>query len=126
MRFSRGIAWIFGIGAPLADTIRRWGTWQEYPPALLDDYLMGALLIVGAWASGRQKPYGGRLLASAWGFTCGMGYCSTFLQLRSLQLGLEDPAPIPSLWVFIVKALGTTLAAVALAITVRGDRSFDG
>ena len=62
--------------------------------------------------------------ASAWGFTCGMGGTGApSWQLRSLQLGLEDPAPIPSLWVFIVKALGTTLAAVALAITVRGEQA---
>ena len=119
MRFSRTLAWIFGIGAPLAETIRRWGTWQEYPPAIIDDYLMGALLIAGAWASRRQKPYGDRLLAAAWGFTCGMGYYSVFMQLRNLQLGIPDPAPLPSFWVFVIKAVGTTLAAVALWITVR-------
>ena len=121
MRFSRTLAGIFGIGAPLAETIRRWGTWQEYPPAIIDDYLMGALLIAGAWASRRHKPYGDRLLAAAWGFTCGMGYYSVFMQLRNLQLGITDPAPIPSFWVFVIKAAGTTLAAVALWITVRGD-----
>lgn len=119
MRFSRGLAWIVGVGAPLAETIRRWGTWQEYPPAILDDYLLGALLIAGAWASRWRKPYGDRLLAAAWGFTCGLGYYSTFMQLRNLQLGAEDPAPIPSFWVFVIKAVGTTLAAVALVLTVR-------
>jgi hypothetical protein len=121
MRFSRGLAWIFGVGAPLAETIRRWGTWQEYPPAIVDDYLMGALLIAGAWASRRHKPFGDRLLAAAWGFTCGLGYYSVFMQWRNFQLGIEDPAPIPSFWVFVIKAVGTTLAAVALVLTVRGN-----
>jgi hypothetical protein len=63
MRFSRTLAWIFGVGTPLVETIRRWGTWLDYPPATLDDYLLGALLI----------------------------------------------------------AVGTTLAAVALWLTIRGD-----
>lgn len=120
MRFSRGLAWIFGIGTPLVETIRRWGTWLDYPPATLDDYLLGALLIAGAWASGRRKPYGDRLLAAGWGFTCGMGYYSVFMQLRNYQLGIPDPAPIPSFWVFVIKAVGTILAAVALWLTVRG------
>ena len=91
MRFSRTLAWIFGIGVPLAETIRRWGTWLEYPPATLDDYLMGALLIAGAWASGRHKPYGDRLLAAAWGFTCGMGYFSVFMQFE--ELSARPPRP---------------------------------
>jgi hypothetical protein len=63
MRFSRTLAWIFGVGAPLVETIRRWDTSLDYPPATLDDYLLGALLI----------------------------------------------------------AVGTTLAAVALWLTIRGD-----
>jgi hypothetical protein len=122
MRFSRGLAWIFGIGTPLVETIRRWGTWLEFPPATLDDYLLGALLIAGAWASGQRKPFGDRLLAAAWGFTCGMGYSSVFMQQRAYQLGMEDPAPIPTFWVFVIKAVGTTLAAVALVVTIRGER----
>ena len=123
MRFSRRLAWIFGIGTPLVETIRRWGTWLEFPPATLDDYLIGALLIGGAWASGKRKPFGDRLLAAAWGFTCGMGYFSTFMQWRAYQLGQDDPAPIPTFWVFVVKAVGTTLAAMALWLTVRGEEN---
>jgi hypothetical protein len=122
MRFSRTLAWIFGIGTPLVETLRRWGTWLDFPPATLDDYLLGALLIAGAWASGRHKPFGDRLLAAAWGFTCGMGYSSTFMQWQAYRLGIDDPAPIPTFWVFMIKAVGTTLAAVALWLTIRGER----
>lgn len=125
MRFSRGLAWIFGIGTPLVETIRRWGTWFEYLPATLDDYVLGALLVAGAWASGRRKSYGDRLLAAAWGFTCGMGFSSVFMQWRAYQLGMDDPAPIPTFWVFVIKAVGTTLAAVALWLTIRGSEAHD-
>jgi hypothetical protein len=41
--------------------------------------------------------------------------------LRNYQLGIPDPAPIPSFWVFVIKAVGTILAAVALWLTVRGN-----
>jgi len=37
------------------------------------------------------------------------------------SVGIEDPAPIPSFWVFVIKAVGTILAAGALWLTVRGN-----
>ena len=49
LAFSRRLAFIFGILAPLGETIRRWHTWQEWPPNFFDDYAIGALLIYGAW-----------------------------------------------------------------------------
>src|SRR4051794_28824356 len=36
MRFSRALAIAFGLLAPLAETVRRWHTWREYPPAIAD------------------------------------------------------------------------------------------
>ena len=41
MRFSRALALAFGILAPIGETVRRWDTWREFPPALFDDYVMG-------------------------------------------------------------------------------------
>lgn len=96
MKFSRTLAIAFGFLAPLADTVRRWQTWRDFPPALFDDYLIGALLLAGAWLVGRNFHQGQRLLAAAWGFTCGLGYCSFFSQLQRYQLGEIDPAPISS------------------------------
>jgi hypothetical protein len=46
---SRYIAIVLGILTPLAETVRRWSTWQENPPALFDDYILGAFLLYGAW-----------------------------------------------------------------------------
>jgi hypothetical protein len=115
----RWMAYFFGVLAPLGDTVRRWSTWREFPPALLDDYLMGALLIAGAWATRDSgSPRGRALLAAAWGFTCGLGYCSVFLHWLAMQAGELDPAPIPTQWVFAIKVLGTLLAFLALAITL--------
>jgi hypothetical protein len=38
---SRYLAFVIGILTPLAETIRRWSTWRNYPPALFDDYILG-------------------------------------------------------------------------------------
>jgi hypothetical protein len=60
IRFSRRLAIVGGILAPLLETIRRWSTWQEWPPNVFDDYLMGALLLYGAWRTGRDVRSGQR------------------------------------------------------------------
>ena len=119
MKFSRALAIIFGILAPLLETVRRWRTWREYPPALFDDYIMGAFLLAGAWLVGRRFGSGQRLLAAAWGFTCGQGYYSFFQQLRHFRLGEIDPAPIPSGAMLAIKGVGVLLAIAALVATLR-------
>ena len=118
MFFSRTLAVIFGLLAPIAETVRRWHTWRENPPALFDDYLMGAFLLFGSWAAFRRWHSGQRLLAAAWGFTCGLGYYSFFEQVRRYRIGEIDPAPIPSGAVVAIKGIGVLLAAAALVATL--------
>ena len=125
MRFSRTLAIVFGFLAPIADTVRRWNTWRDFPPALFDDYLMGALLLAGAWLAARNFYQGQRLLAAAWGFTCGMGYYSFFEQLRRHQLGEIDPAPISSGSVLAIKGVGVLLAIAALLATLKAKRPME-
>lgn len=119
IRFSRRLAIVFGILAPLGETIRRWSTWREFPPNLFDDYIMGAFLLYGAWRAGRDIRSGQRYLAAAWAFTCGLGYYSFFGQLRSWSLNEIDPAPISSGWMLAIKGVGVTLSVLALAISLR-------
>ncbi|MEO6655237.1 MAG: hypothetical protein ABIO36_04075 [Pyrinomonadaceae bacterium] len=79
--FSRKLAIVLGIITPLLETVRRWHTWQENPPAFFDDYILGGLLLYGAWRVGRDPRTGQKFLAAAWGFMCGMAYQSFFGQL---------------------------------------------
>jgi hypothetical protein len=119
IKFSRWLAIVGGILVPLAETIRRWSTWQQSPASLFDDYILGAFLLYGAWRTGRDLRSGQRYLASAWAFACGMGYYSFFGQLNNLRLHEADPAPISSEWVAIIKGVALALAIVALAISLR-------
>ena len=119
LRLARWLAYTVGVLAPLGDTIRRWGTWQQFPPALLDDYLLGVLLVAGAWATrGAPSERARALLAAAWGFTCAMGYTSAALQWQAIQRGEVDPAPVPSSAVLVIKLAGTLVAAIALILTL--------
>ena len=119
IQFSRRLAILGGVLAPLAETVRRWSTWRESPPNLFDDYLMGALLLYGAWRTGRDVRGGRPFLAAAWGFACGLGYYSFFGQLKSMRAGEPDPAQIPSGWVLLIKGVAVALAVAALVVSLR-------
>lgn len=114
LQFSRVLAIALGILAPLGETIRRWHVWREYPPAILDDYLMGALLLWGAWAARGGAGHGRAVLIAAWGFTCGLGYMSFFEQVRRNLAGELDPAFISGTWVAVIKGIGLALAISGL------------
>jgi hypothetical protein len=119
IRFSRWLAILGGILAPLAETIRRWSTWQEAPANLFDDYIMGAFLLYAAWLVGKDSRKGQRFLIAAWGFACGLGYYSFFGQLQSLRMGQPDPSSIPSEWVLLIKGIVWTLGIIALTVSLR-------
>jgi hypothetical protein len=116
---SRRLAYVFGVLTPLAETFRRWGTWWDNPPAFLDDFILGALLIAGALATrGRSSRQGRSLLAAAWGFACGMAYSSVAFHWHAMRSGQSDPAPIPTQWVFAIKLFGGLIFVAALLLTV--------
>ena len=119
MTISRYLAIVIGIITPLAETLRRWSTWRENPPALFDDYILGAFLLYGAWRVGKDVRKGQRFLAAAWAFMCGMAYYSFFAQVHSYQIGLSDPAPISSGWVAVIKGIGLGLGIMALVLSLK-------
>lgn len=120
IQFSRWLAIVGGIVAPLAETLRRWSTWRQAPANLFDDYIMGAFLLYAAWLTGRDVRGGRPYLIAAWGFACGLGYYSFFGQLDSVLKGQPDPAPLPSEWVLVIKGIVWALAIIALVISIRG------
>ena len=117
--FSRNLAFVLGVITPLAETIRRWSTWRADPPALFDDYILGGLLLYGAWRVGRDARTGQRFLAAGFAFMCGMAYYSFFGQLHNLRTGVPDPAPISSTSVAVIKGVGLALAVLGLVLSLR-------
>jgi hypothetical protein len=117
--FSRNLAFVLGVITPVAETIRRWSTWRSDPPALFDDYILGGLLLYGAWRVGRDARSGQRFLAAGFAFMCGMAYYSFFGQLHNLRTGVPDPAPISSTWVAVIKGVGLGLGVLGLVLSLR-------
>jgi hypothetical protein len=123
LRISRRLAYFFGVVTPLAETVRRWGTWWDNPPAFVDDYLLGAFLIAGALMTRNARSVRGRtLLAGAWGFACGMAYSSAAFHWFVMRSGEVDPAPIPTEWVFGIKVVGGLIFVGALVLTITAPR----
>lgn len=117
--FSRYLALVIGVFTPIAETIRRWHTWRTDPPALFDDYILGALLLYGAWRVSKDARTGQRFLAAGFAFMCGMVYYSFFGQLHNLRSGIPDPAPIPSVWVALIKGVGLGLGILGLVFSLK-------
>ncbi|MGD0679774.1 MAG: hypothetical protein ABSC94_30685 [Polyangiaceae bacterium] len=80
LTLSRRLALGSGLILPAVETWRRWGQWSQVAqwPFILDDFLAGALLVLGSLAVKRSPTEGRALLASAWGVAFGMMYGSFF------------------------------------------------
>ena len=113
-QFSRWLAIVYGIALPVLETIRRakqLGDWSALS-TWVDDYLIGAFLLAGAWLTSRGRHHNARYLAAAWGFACGIAYGSFFGQLH--RLDQPDPSGVPVHWVVTIKGVGFALAIAAL------------
>jgi hypothetical protein len=110
---------MLGIFLPIAETIRRWSSWQEAPLSLFDDYILAVIFLYAGWIAGQDFHRGQCFLAAAWGIGCGVGYGSFFGQLQRVQQGIPDPAPILSSWVLVIKGSLWLLGMIALVATLR-------
>jgi hypothetical protein len=117
--FSRNLAVVFGVITPALETIRRWSTWQEDPLSFFDDYILGGLLLFGAWQVTRNAVEGQKFLVLGWGFALGMVYASIDYQLQQIHAGAIDPAPISTEWVAVIKGLGFVLVLLGLIASLR-------
>src|SRR5262245_4995248 len=59
MRFAIRAGFAIGILLPVLETYRRgFGEWRVDFTTMFEDYLAGALLLVGAWAAARRRQAG--------------------------------------------------------------------
>jgi len=121
---SRRLAIVIGLLLPLIETVRRWPLWHEYPPTFLDDFLIGAFLLYGAWRCSRDPARGRVVLAAAWAFACGLGYGSFFGHIRYLETA--DPSGVPHIWVVTILGAGLVLCILALVTTIRSTEQSPG
>lgn len=120
LRVSWTLALIIGVITPLLETLRRWREVRDMTvwwPSFIDDYLIGAFLLYGAWRVTRHGAASRGVLASAWAFLCGMAYGSFFGQLQTLSQ--SDPSGLSSGLVVFVKGVGLVLGITGLLLSLR-------
>jgi hypothetical protein len=112
---NRWLAIVGGILLPSVEVVRRFH--QLLDPSMFtawfDDFLIGGLLLYGAWRTRHEVARGLPYLTAAWGFACGMGYGSFFGQLATLRTQPLDVSGVSG-------TLAVTFKGVALAIGVIG------
>jgi hypothetical protein len=90
MRLEVVSAFVVGILLPALETVRRGlGHWTVNFTTMLEDYVAGGLLLVGAFACTRSKSYAPRLLLVGWAYVTGMMGSSFWDQLESTIRGVD-------------------------------------
>jgi hypothetical protein len=115
LRASRRLALVLGTVTPLAETYRRWDEIRALTvwwPAVVDDFLLGGFLLIGAWWVGHDPTRGRPILSAAWGFMCGIAYGSLTFQLANLTA--PEPSGWPATLVVGIKAIGLIIGIVGL------------
>ena len=83
MRFEVIAAFAIGILLPVLETCRRGiSHWGVDFATMFEDYVAGALLLVGGWASYRARHWGALFLVLAWAYVTGMMGGSFWYQLE--------------------------------------------
>ena len=118
MRFEIVAAFAIGALLPVLETARRGiGHWAINFTTMFEDYLGGALLLIGAWAAYRAKSWGATFLVLAWASICGL-MTSSFI--GQVEQTIRQTATEPNnLLVVLVKFVLWTVSIVSLILAFR-------
>lgn len=109
-------AYVLGAALPVLEICRRRSDFSDIP-GYLDDFIIGALLLIAARSAARHRPYGQSLLAGAWGVLCGGLWGSFFGQLHSTSA--RDISGLPHAPVIAVKLLIYVIAVLCFGLAIR-------
>jgi hypothetical protein len=118
MRFEVIAAFVIGVLLPVLETGRRGiSHWTVNFTTMFEDYLAGALLLVGGWAAYRSKSWGAVFLVLAWAYFSGLMTSSFVGQLEeTLRQTASEPG---NLLVLIVKFLLWSVCVTSLVLSFR-------
>ena len=118
MRFEVKAALVIGLLLPVLETYRRGlAHWRVEFTTMFEDYLAGALLLLGAWAALRNRALARDMLIVAWAWVTGM---MTISLVDQIEVTLREGSPEPDNAVVIgVKAALFATSAWGLISTLR-------
>jgi biotin transporter BioY len=118
MRFEIIAAFVIGVLLPLLETARRGiSHWAINFTTMFEDYLAGALLLVGGWAAYRSKSWGSVFLVLAWAYFSGLMTSSFVGQLEETLR--QNVSESNNLLVVVVKLLLWSVCVVSLVLSLR-------
>ena len=125
MRFEVIAAFVIGVLLPVLETWRRGiNTWTVNFTTMFEDYLAGALLLVGGWAAYRRKSWGALFLVLAWAYFAGQLTSSFVGQLEeTLRQTASEPG---NLLVLVVKFVLWIVCVTSLVLSFRTARRSHG
>ena len=118
MRFEIIAAFMIGLLLPILETARRGiSHWTINFTTMFEDYLAGALLLIGGWAAYRSRSWGPVFLVLAWAYFSGLMTSSFVDQLEeTLRQTVSEPN---NLVVVVVKFLLWSVCVVSLILSFR-------
>jgi len=118
MRFEVAAAFVMGALIPVLETIRRGFTyWTIEFTTMFEDYVAGALLLIGAWSSYQSRRGGAVILVLAWAYFAGLMSSSFWSQLEeTLRQTSTEPHNI---LVVVVKFVLWATCIVSLVLATR-------
>jgi hypothetical protein len=119
MRFEVFAAFAIGLLLPTLETCRRGiAYWSVDFTTMFEDYVAGALLLIGAWASYRRRVWGATFLVLAWAYLAGLLGSSFWSQFEET---LRHTASEPNnLLVVVFKFFLWAMTVVSLTLSFRG------
>jgi len=118
MRFEIIAAFVMGVLLPVLETARRGiSHWTINFTTMFEDYVAGALLLIGGWAAYRSKSWGPVFLVVAWAYFFGLMNSSFVGQLeQTIRQTASEPN---NLLVVIVKFVLWSVCVVSLVLSFR-------
>ena len=118
MRFEIIAAFVIGVLLPVLETARRGiNYWTINFTTMFEDYLAGALLLVGGRVAYRSRSWGPVFLVLAWAYFSGLMTSSFVSQVEeTLRQTVDEP---DNLIVVVVKFLLWSVCVVSLVLSFR-------
>ena len=122
MRFEVTAAFVIGVLLPVLETCRRGiSEWSVDFTTMFTDYFAGALLLIGAWAAYRSKPWGTRFLVIEWAWVTSMMTGSFLDQVEgTIRNTVSEPH---NLLVVTVKLLLLGICVVSLVLSFQRTKT---